>query len=95
MTEIEASSAETERQQRHRVSEESLCTQNDLGDPSKPLLFASVCETQIELTSIKLYFEDIIERSPMKVGPGDVAQESWVNSLLNLLCLCVFVYYVL
>lgn len=43
-------------------------------------------ETQIELTVVKkLYFANIIERPPLKVGPGDVAQEYWVNSLLNLL----------
>jgi len=32
-----------------------------------------LCETQIELTVVKLYFENIIERPPLKAGLGDVA----------------------
>jgi len=46
-----------------------------------------VCEAQIELTVInKTLLEDIIERPALKAGPRDVAQENWVNSLLNWLC---------
>lgn len=48
-------------------------------------------ETQIELILLKnSTSEDIIERPPLKARLGDVAQEFWVNSILNLLCLCVF-----
>jgi len=32
-----------------------------------------VCEAQIELTIVKLCYEEIIERSPLKAGPRDVA----------------------
>ena len=48
-----------------------------------------LCEAKIELTVVKLCFEDIIERSPLKARLGEVAQECWVNSLLNLFCLHV------
>ena len=53
-----------------------------------------MCEAQIELTvGKKTLLEDIIERPSLKAGPGDVAHEYWVYSLLNLLCcLLCFVY---
>ena len=58
-----------------------------LRDSSEALVIASVvCETQIEFTIVKTLFADLIERPLLKARPGDVAQEYWVNSLLNLLC---------
>ena len=51
--------------------------------------FSLFSGTQIELIVVKSLLENIIERPPLKAGPGDVAQEHWVNSLLNLLCLHV------
>jgi len=47
-----------------------------LTDSSEALVIASVVyETQTELTIVKTLFEDLIESPPLKVGPGDVAQE--------------------
>ena len=55
---------------------------------SNPTNSYLLSETQIELTDVKkLYLENIIERPPLKARPGDVVQEDWVKSLLNLLCL--------
>ena len=40
---------------------------------SSPIDSYLLSETQIELTIVKLFFENIIERPPLKAGPGDVA----------------------
>ena len=75
---------------RGRVSVRRVCVLQRLGG-SKSIhtdLYL-LSETQIELTIVKTLLESIIERPPLKVGPGDVAQKHWVNSLLNLLCLHV------
>ena len=52
---------------------------------SIPIDFYLFSETQIELIIVKTLLKNIIERPPLRAGPGDVAQEHWVNSLLNLL----------
>ena len=45
------------------------------GSKSSPTDLYLLSETQIELTVVKIYFENIIERPPLKARPGDVAQE--------------------
>jgi len=60
---------------------------------SIPTDFYLFSETRIELTIVKTLLKNIIERPPLKAGPRDVAQEHWVNSLLNLLSY-MFSYYV-
>ena len=52
---------------------------------SIPTDFYLFSETRIELTIVKNMLKNIIERPPLRAGIGDVAQEHWVNSLLNLL----------
>jgi len=55
------------------------------------VLLICICCVRLKLSSLlsKLYYKYIIERPPLKARLGDVAQEYWVNSLLNL-CLDVF-----
>lgn len=76
---------------RGRVSVRRVCVLQRHGESnSSPIDLYLLSETQIEPTDVKLCFENIIERPPLKAGLGDVAQENWVNSLLNLLYLHVF-----
>lgn len=77
---------ETELGQRQRALRESVYSEKTWEVQVKLLLLHLLCEAQIELTVVKILLEDIIERPPLKVGPGDVAQDYWVNSSLNLLC---------
>ena len=70
---------------------ERLCTQIGLRGSIKTLVVVSAV-LRLQLSSYfckTLFFKDIIERSPLKARLGDVSQECWVNSILNLLCLCV------
>ena len=59
---------------RGRVSVRRVCVLQRLGGSKySPTDLYLLCETQIELTVVKALLENIIERPPLKAGPGDVA----------------------